>query len=98
MSTLVQDNVELRHKKDKLAREWSRPSGLIGWLRANTHQAIGMRYIVTAFMFLLAGGVEALMMRFQLARADNTFLTPAGYNQTFTMHGTTMMFLFAVPL
>src|SRR3954453_2298758 len=98
MSTLVQDNVELRHKKDKLARAWSRPAGLIGWLSATTHQAIGMRYIVTAFMFLLAGGVEALLMRVQLARADNHFLSPDKYNQIFTTHGSTMMFLFAVPV
>src|SRR5204863_3635653 len=63
-----------------------------------THQAIGLRYIVTAFMFLLAGGVEAFLMRLQLAKADNTFLSPDRYNQIFTLHGTTMMFLFAVPV
>src|SRR5204863_3348749 len=63
-----------------------------------THQAIGLRYIVTAFTFLLAGGVEALLMRLQLAKADNTFLSPDKYNQIFSIHGTTMMFLFAVPV
>src|SRR5206468_6914665 len=63
-----------------------------------THQAIGMRYIVTAFAFLLAGGIEAMLMRIQLARPENRFLNPDLYNQLFTMHGTTMMFLFAVPV
>ena len=57
-----------------------------------------MRYIVTAFLFLLAGGVEALLMRIQLASPDNTFLSPDRYNQIFTVHGSNMMFLFAVPV
>src|SRR3954462_14366366 len=57
-----------------------------------------MRYIVTAFIMLLAGGVEALLMRTQLARPNNGFLSPDKYNQIFTTHGTTMMFLFAVTM
>ena len=56
-----------------------------------------MRYIVTAFIFLLVGGMEALLMRLQLAKPDRHFLGPDRYNQIFTLHGTTMMFLFAVP-
>ena len=47
---------------------WRNPPGLFGWLSVTTHQAIGKRYIVTAFMFLLLGGMEALLMRIQLAR------------------------------
>ncbi len=74
---------------------WRHPRGIIGWLSFTTHQAIGMRYIVTAFIFLLAGGIEALLMRFQLAQPNNTFLGPDRYNEIFTTHGTTMMFLFA---
>ncbi|HWE49418.1 MAG TPA: cytochrome c oxidase subunit I [Bryobacteraceae bacterium] len=85
-------------EKHALDRVWSNLAGLHGWFAATTHQTIGLRYIVTAFMFLLAGGVEALLMRTQLARADNHFLSPDKYNQIFTMHGTTMMFLFAVPV
>src|SRR5438552_19196246 len=81
-----------------LENSWRNPRGILGWLSVTTHQAIGMRYIVTAFIFLLAGGVEALLMRIQLARADNTFLGPDLYNQIFTVHGSTMMFLFAVPV
>ncbi len=81
-----------------LQNSWRHPRGIFGWLSYTTHQAIGMRYIVTAFIFLLAGGVEALLMRIQLARPNNTFLGPDRYNQMFTTHGTTMMFLFAVPM
>jgi hypothetical protein len=81
-----------------LETSWHHPGGVFGWLSYTTHQAIGMRYIVTAFIFLLAGGIEALLMRIQLARANNTFLGPDRYNEIFTTHGTTMMFLFAVPM
>jgi cytochrome c oxidase subunit 1 len=83
---------------DLLDRVWRERRGVIGWLSATTHQEIGKRYILTAFFFLLLGGVEALLMRLQLAVPDNTVLGPLRYNQTFTMHGTTMMFLFAVPV
>ncbi|MBV8809839.1 MAG: cytochrome c oxidase subunit I [Acidobacteriaceae bacterium] len=81
-----------------LERVWRHPRGIFGWLSFTTHQAIGMRYIVTAFIFLLAGGIEALLMRTQLAFPNNTFLGPDRYNEIFTTHGTTMMFLFAVPV
>jgi len=57
-----------------------------------------MRYIVTAFLFLLAGGVEALLMRLQLSFPNNPMLGPDKYNQIFTVHGSNMMFLFAVPV
>jgi hypothetical protein len=61
------------------------------------NQPLGVRFMVTAFIFFLIGGVLALLMRIQLAVSDNTFLGPETYNQLFTMHGSTMMFLFAVP-
>ncbi len=83
---------------EQLQRSWRHPRGIFGWFSFTTHQAIGTRYIVTAFIMLLAGGVEALLMRTQLARPDNHFLGPDKYNQIFTTHGTTMMFLFAVPV
>ncbi len=85
-------------ERSELYRTLSDGGGLFGWLSVTTHQAIGMRYIVTAFIFLLLGGVEALAMRLQLARPENGLLGPDRYNQIFTMHGTTMMFLFAVPV
>jgi cytochrome c oxidase subunit I len=83
---------------DQLHRTWRNVPGLLGWLSVTTHQEIGKRYICTAFFFLVLGGVEALLMRLQLAKPDNTFLGPARYNQIFSLHGTTMMFLFAVPV
>ncbi len=55
-------------------------------------------YMVTTFVFFCLGGVEALMMRLQLGAPDNTLVTPTQYNQLFTMHGTTMVFLFVVPM
>jgi cytochrome c oxidase subunit 1 len=91
----------LRQEPDIVAdleRSWRNPGGLFGWLSVTTHQEIGLRYIVTAFLFLLAGGVEALLMRIQLSTPESTFLTADRYNQLFTTHGTTMMFLFAVPM
>lgn len=81
-----------------LDRAWRNGRGIFGWLSVTTHQAIGMRYIITAFIMLLAGGIEALLMRTQLAHANNNFLGPDRYNELFTTHGTTMMFLFAVPV
>jgi len=82
----------------RLREQWETPAGWIGWLASVDHKAIGMRYIVTAFVFLILGGVEALLMRLQLARPDATLLTPEQYNQLFTMHGVTMIFLYALPV
>ena len=62
------------------------------------HKDIGRRYIVTALAFLALGGVLALIMRLQLSKPDNDLVGAARYNEIFTMHGTTMMFLFAVPV
>ncbi len=77
---------------------WSRPRGFFGWLTATNHKDIGMRYIITAMIFFLLSGVLALCMRIQLAGPEMHFLTNDLYNQFFTVHGTSMMFLFAVPV
>ncbi len=82
----------------ELERTWAGRRGVYGWLSATTHVRIGIRYIVTAFLFLLAGGALALAMRLQLAFPDRGYLGPDRYNQFFTVHGSTMMFLFAVPV
>jgi cytochrome c oxidase subunit I len=82
----------------RLERTWSRKPGLGGWLSTTDHKEIGRRYIVTAFVFLILGGILALIMRAQLARPESGLIDPDRYNQIFTMHGTTMMFLFAVPV
>ena len=70
----------------------------IDWVATVDHKKIGIMYMVTAFVFFLVGGIEALLLRIQLGAPDNTFLTPEKYNQLFTMHGTTMIFLFVVPM
>jgi cytochrome c oxidase subunit I len=77
---------------------WRTPSGLLGSLTSVDHKVIGKRYILTAFAFLILGGLLAVLMRLQLAGAERKLLSPDLYNQVFTMHGSTMMFLFAVPV
>ena len=72
--------------------------GWTSWFTTTDHKRIGLLYIVTTFVFFLLGGVEALLMRLQLAQPHNSLITPENYNQLFTMHGTTMIFLFVVPM
>jgi cytochrome c oxidase subunit I len=68
------------------------------WLMTTDHKKLGIMYIVTAFFFFLVGGVDALLIRTQLAEPNGKVLTPEIYNQIFTMHGTTMIFLFVMPM
>lgn len=82
----------------RLATTWGTPPGLLGALSTVDHKIIGRRYITTAFIFLFLGGLSAVFMRLQLARPENGLIGPDLYNQLFTMHGTTMMFLFGVPI
>lgn len=81
-----------------LGRVWETRPGLRGFLSTVDHKEIGKRYLVTAFAFLVIGGVEALVMRIQLALPNEAVLTPEQYNQLFTMHGLTMIFLYASPV
>jgi cytochrome c oxidase subunit 1 len=81
-----------------LERTWSDAPGLLGFLRTNDHKRIGRRFIVTALLFFVAAGLLAAVMRVQLAVPDNHLVGPDLYDQLFTMHGTTMMFVFAVPV
>ncbi len=82
----------------RLARTWDRGPGLWGWLTTVDHKDLGRRYLGTALGFLVLGGLLALAMRVQLARPESGLIDPDRYSQLFTMHGTTMMFLFAVPV
>ena len=68
------------------------------WLTTVDHKRIGILYIVTSLVFFLAGGVLALLMRAQLATPDEHIVTRNSYNELFTMHGTTMIFLVVVPI
>jgi cytochrome c oxidase subunit I len=73
-------------------------TGWTSWLTTTDHKKIGIMYMVLTFMFFCLGGVEALMIRLQLGAPNNTLVSPQTYNQLFTMHGTTMVFLFVVPM
>jgi cytochrome c oxidase subunit I len=75
-----------------------RPTGWLSWLTTTDHKKIGIMYIYATFLFFILGGVEALLMRLQLAGPDQSILTPRVYNELVTMHGSTMIFLFVVPV
>jgi cytochrome c oxidase subunit 1/cytochrome c oxidase subunit I+III len=83
---------------EKLNKLWKARPGIAGWLSTVDHKEIGIRYIITAFAFLVAGGVEALIFRMQLAGPNLHLLTPEQYDQLFTTHGMTMIFLYAGPV
>ena len=81
----------------RLEKTWVTPSGL-RFLTSVNNTNIGLLYIGTALLFFLLAGVLGLLMRAQLAVPDNDLLSPSTYNQVFTMHGSVMMFLFAIPI
>src|SRR5438477_347563 len=76
----------------------ARYTGILEWITTTDHKKIGVLYLVTTFFFFLTGGLLALGIRTQLATPDTGFLTAQQYNSFFTMHGTTMVFLFVVPV
>jgi len=83
---------------DALEAVWADRPGFIGWLTTVDHKRIARRYITTAMVFFALAGALALVMRTQLAYANNDVVGPDRYNQLFSMHGSVMMFLFAVPV
>lgn len=84
--------------KEQLKKIWEDKPGLVGFLTTIDHKRIGIRYIVTAFAFLILGGIEALIMRVQLAQPGAEMLTPEQYNELFSIHGISMIFLYASPI
>tara|TARA_A100001037_G_scaffold40769_1_gene31899 strand:- start:10211 stop:12055 length:1845 start_codon:yes stop_codon:yes gene_type:complete len=74
------------------------PTGILNWITTIDHKKIGVLYGVTAFILFLTGGIEALLIRMQLAAPGMDFVSPEIYNQLFTMHGTTMIFLAIMPM
>jgi cytochrome c oxidase subunit 1 len=82
----------------RLSVTWGTGRDVIGRLSTVDHKIIGRRYVLTAFFFLVLGGLAAVAMRVQLARPESQLIGPDLYSQLFSMHGTTMMFLFAVPV
>ncbi len=98
-SSTASDHVpgEDRDQTDRLIAAWKTPTGWRYWSSVNNTQ-IGQWYTATAIAFFLFAGVLALLMRVQLALPDNDFVSATTYNQLFSLHGTVMMFLFAVPI
>ena len=88
-------------QEKKLLTVFKRPSsseGIWSWITTVDHKRIGIMYGYAAFFFFLIGGLEALLLRIQLARPENNFLSAAEYSAMFTMHGTTMVFLAIMPI
>ncbi len=83
---------------EQLEEVWRDRPGLIGFITTVDHKRIGLRYVVTAFVFFFLAGSEALGMRSQLATANGTLVGANAYNDLFTLHGTTMIFLFNTPV
>jgi heme/copper-type cytochrome/quinol oxidase subunit 1 len=101
MSAELASRPSHQHASDdaNLLASWQSPlRGLRGFFSEVDHKTLGKRYLITALIFFLAGGLEALAMRLQLARPEQTLLSADLYDQVFTTHGSTMMFLFAVPV
>jgi cytochrome c oxidase subunit I len=84
--------------EQRLTEIWETPKTVWGWFATVDHKTLGKRYLVTAMVLLAIGGIEALIMRIQLARPNMALLTPEMYNQLFTMHGITMIFWYASPI
>ena len=85
-------------ERAELEKTWDDGKGFYCWLASTNHKRIGRRYITTALVFFVIAGTLAGLMRLQLSRPGNHIFGPDLYDQLFTMHGTTMMFLFAVPV
>src|SRR5687768_15913020 len=86
-----------RAQAERLLQAWKTPEGWRYWSAVNNSE-VGLWYTAAAFLFFLFAGVLALLMRIQLAVPGNDFLTADRYNQFFTVHGSVMMFLFAIPI
>jgi cytochrome c oxidase subunit 1 len=78
--------------RPRVSKRW------VDWVMTTDHKRIGIMYLVLTFVFFILGGVEALLMRLQLSQPSNTLLTGERYNELLTLHGTTMVFLFVVPV
>jgi cytochrome c oxidase subunit I len=94
----IQGGIAVPQRKERAfsAQRFSQ-TAIGSWITTTDHKKIGVMYMITGFFFFLVGGFEALLIRTQLAVPDNTVLSPSLYNEIFTMHGTTMIFLFVMP-
>ena len=83
---------------ERLESVWGEKPGLATWIKTVDHKKIGLKYLYTGMVFFVFGGIESLLIRSQLAQANLELVDPETYNQLFSMHGVTMMFLFAMPV
>src|SRR5919198_5591123 len=97
MATIV-DTAERSGRSRAIFRRPRATTGAWSWVTTVDHKKIGVLYGVTAFVCFIVGGVEALLIRLQLARPNGRVLTADAYNEIFTMHGLTMIFLVVMPL
>jgi cytochrome c oxidase subunit I len=93
MSETTSSTIPVPHPSSARETSW-----LYGWITTVDHKRIGILYLLTALVFFAISGTMALLMRLQLAFPNNTLFHPAAYNQLFTMHGTTMIFLVGMPM
>jgi len=87
-----------RLELDRLQRVWLPRPGVLGWLTTVDHKRIGLLYFWASLVFFGAGGVEALIVRAQLASPNEKLVSPGTFNELFTTHGVTMIFLFIIPM
>jgi cytochrome c oxidase subunit I+III len=83
---------------ERLERLWAERQGLLGWITTTDHKRIGIMYFFTSLLLFAAGGAEALTIRTQLYTPGSHVVSPETYNELFTMHGITMIFLFVIPM
>src|SRR6516225_2624517 len=98
MTTATETATPVPVRAPVVLRRPTATTGFWSWFTTIDHKKIGIMYGATALVFFVLGGVEALLIRVQLAQPNGTVLTAAQYNQLFTMHGTTMVFLLGMPL
>ena len=98
MAIATPPNTAAAARMDRLERMWKGNPGLLGYLTTTDHKKIGLLYFWTTLAFFGAGGIEALIMRTQLAQPNNHLVSPSTYDELFTMHGTTMIFFFIIPM
>ncbi len=98
MAIVEERPVEEEEVEHELHEVWEDAPGIPGFFATVDHKRIGMRYIYTAFIFFFIAGLQALFIRAQLTVPDAEVVGPEAYNQLFTMHGTTMIFLFNTPV
>jgi cytochrome c oxidase subunit I+III len=97
-TTHIPPALTAEEEERQLRETWRSPSGFLGWFQPVNQTVIGRRFVYTAFLFMMLAGIQAVFIRLQLAKPENNFIGPDLYNQIFTMHGITMMFLFAIPV